>query len=223
MSEYAPPDARDRVRFVFHATPLRRFTVALVRVVFKPLMRLEVNGLSHVPGDGPLVLASNHISNFDVFAMQLALPRTIFFMGKAELFRLAPLGALLRDFGAFPVYRGEKDVWALHHARKVLDAGQVLGMFPEGHRSKGRGLGIAKTGSARLALEAHAPILPMALIGTDRLLKSLNSRPRVFVSFLEPVQAEWGETPESLTERLMSALAAALPQDMRGAYAHPRM
>lgn len=222
MSEYASPDARDRVRFVFHATPLRRLTLALCRLVFKPLMQLRTIGLANVPPDGPFVLASNHISNFDVFAMQLALPRTIFFMGKAELFRFAPLGALLRDFGAFPVYRGEKDAWALLHARKVLDAGQVLGMFPEGHRSKGRGLGIAKTGSARLALEAHVPLLPMAIVGTDRVLKSVHRRPIVSVSFLEPIQAQWGETPESLTERLMGTLAAALPEPMRGAYAQPR-
>lgn len=222
MSEYASSDARDHVRFVFHATPLRRLTLGLCRLVFKPLMQLQVSGLANVPRDGPFILASNHISNFDVFAMQLALPRTIFFMGKAELFRFAPMGALLRDFGAFPVYRGEKDAWALLHARRVLEAGQVLGMFPEGHRSKGSGLGIAKTGSARLALEAHAPILPMALVGTDHVLKSLHLRSRVAVSFLEPLQAQWGENPESLTARLMTTLAAALPEQMRGAYAEPR-
>ncbi len=216
MSEFT--DSRDREQFFFHATLLRRFTLALARIVFKPLMDLQVAGLEHVPPEGGFILASNHINNFDVFAMQLALPRTIFFMGKAELFRFAPLGWLLRNYGAFPVYRGEKDAWALRHAHKVLGAGQVLGMFPEGHRSRGRGLLPAKTGSARLAIEAHCPILPMAVTGTDHVLRPLGQRPRVSVNFLEPLQARWGETPEQLTDRLMFALAAALPESMRGVY-----
>src|SRR5512146_654009 len=109
MSESVEFDARNRERFVFHETPARRAALALVRVLFKPFMVLQVEGLENVPSQGGCVLASNHLSNWDVFAMQMALPRTIFFMGKAELFRFAPLGAVLRDFGAFPVYRGERD------------------------------------------------------------------------------------------------------------------
>lgn len=221
MSESAGVDARDRERFVFHETSLRRGALAVARPLFKLVMQLDVTGLEHVPPTGGFVLASNHLSNWDVFAMQLTLPRTIFFMGKAELFRFGPLGALLRDFGAFPVYRGQSDDWALHHARRVLDAGQVLGMFPEGHRSKGRGLGPAKTGSARLALEAHCPILPMAVTGTDRLLSAFPSRTHVTVAFLAPIQARLNESPEELTDRLMHAIAAALPPHLRGMHANP--
>ena len=219
MSDTAGLDARDHERFVFHETPLRHGTLAVARVLFKALMRLDVDGLQHVPATGGFVLASNHVTNWDVFPMQLALPRTIFFMGKAELFRLRPLGALFRDFGAFPVYRGEKDDWAFRHAVKVLKAGQVLGMFPEGHRSRGGGLGPAKTGSARLALEAHCPILPMALTGTDHFLSALPRRRHVRVLFLPLIHAQRGDTPEGLTDRLMYALAAALPEHMRGVYA----
>ena len=218
MSQSAELDARDRETFVFQDTPLRRLTVGLARAVLKPFMQLEVEGLPCVPPEGAFILTCNHVSNIDVFAMQLAMPRTIFFMGKAELFRFTPLGALFRNFGAFPVYRGEKDAWALRHALKVLEAGQVLGMFPEGHRSKGRGLGLAKTGSARLAIEAHCPIVPMAVAGTDRVVRSFPRRVRVQVSFLEPIHARWGETPERLTDRVMSAIAKALPPHLRGIY-----
>ncbi len=218
MSESIEFDPRDRETYVFHATPLRRFTVALARAVLRPFMRLEVHGLACVPASGAFVLACNHVSNVDVFAMQLSTPRTIFFMGKAELFRFAPLAAIFRNFGAFPVYRGEKDAWAMRHARKVLDAGQVLGMFPEGHRSKGKGLGPAKTGSARLAIEASCPIVPMAVTGTDQVLRAFPRRANVPVSFLEPMRAEPAETPEELTDRVMSRIAAALPPDMRGMY-----
>ena len=219
MSESIDLDARDRERFVFHETSLRRIALSLARVILWPVMNLEVVGLEHMPARGACILASNHLSNWDVFAMQFAMPRTIFFMGKAELFRFAPLSALLRDFGAFPVYRGEKDAWALQHALHVLAAGHVLGMFPEGHRSKGSGLLPAKTGTARLAIEAGCPILPMVVTGTERLLKSVVHRRRVRVAFLPLLHARPGESPEDLTERLMFTLAAALPSQMRGAYA----
>jgi 1-acyl-sn-glycerol-3-phosphate acyltransferase len=219
MSETAELDSRNTERFVFHETPLRHAALALARGVFKPLMDLDVRGLENVPAQGAFILASNHISNWDVFAMQLAMPRTIFFMAKAELFGFAPLAALLRDFGAFPVYRGEKDAWALQHARRVLDAGQVLGMFPEGHRSKGRGLLPARIGTARLAIEACCPILPMAVIGSEQVLRSFLRRPRVQVSLLPLLHPHAGEAPEQLTNRLMFTLAAALPRELRGAYA----
>ncbi len=219
MSDSTKPDLRDRERFVFHETLLRRGFLAAARLVFAPLMALTVDGLANVPAEGALILASNHVNNWDVFPMQFAFPRTIFFMGKAELFRFAPLSALLRDFGAFPVYRGEKDAWALHHAGDVLDAGQVLGMFPEGHRSKGRGLLPAKTGTARLALETHCPILPMVIDGTQGFLKTFPRRAPVHVGFLPVLRAKAGETPEELTDRLMCTLAAALPPELRGAYA----
>ncbi len=218
MSESAEADARDHERFVYHETSLRRVTVALARAVFRPLMELQVDGLENVPSEGAFILASNHLSNWDVFPMQFALPRTIFFMGKAELFQLRPVSAVLRDFGAFPVYRGEKDAWALRHAIGVLKAGQVLGMFPEGHRSRGRGLLPAKTGTARLAIEAHAPIVPMVITGTEHFMASFPRRRHVHASFLRPMHAQPGETPEALTERLMRTLAAALPESMRGVY-----
>src|SRR5512141_2614 len=122
MYEYATPDPRDSEAFYFEATPLRRATLGLARVLFKAVMKLEVTGLQHVPEAGAFILASNHINNWDVFGMQLAMPRTIFYMGKAALFKFAPLAAVLRNFGAFPVSRGEKDAWALQHAARVLQA-----------------------------------------------------------------------------------------------------
>lgn len=212
-------DPRDRNTFYFHATPLRRLVVWLLARVFSLFMKLEIHGLENVPMQGSVILACNHVTTFDVFPMQLSLPRPIFFMGKAELFKFAPFGALLRNLGAFPVYRGEKDAWAMRHARKVLDHGQTLGMFPEGTRSKGRGLGVAKTGTARLAIEASCRILPMAITGSDRFFKHFPSRTRVTVVFLPTLLPGPDETPLALTDRLMFALASALPEDMRGVYA----
>lgn len=216
MSTQADP--RDLQKFYFHATPLRRATVAVLRLLFKSIMTMRVEGLENLPADGPVIVAANHVSNFDVFPMQLALPRPIFFMGKAELFRFAPFGAILRNLGGFPVFRGEKDEWALRHAAKVLAHGQVLGMFPEGTRSRGRGLKVAKTGAARLAIDAGCPLLPMTVVGSDRFFKTFPRRTRVTIGLLPALLPLPDETPLALTDRLMFALAGSLPVEMRGVY-----
>jgi len=218
-SKFMDFDERDRKRFVFHATPLRKLAVIVLGSLFELAMDLRVRGLEHVPLQGAVILAANHVTNFDVFPLQLGLPRPIFFMAKAELFRFPLMDVLLRDLGAFPVYRGEKDAWAMHHARQVLEHGQALGMFPEGTRSKGRGLGVARTGTARLALETRCPIVPVALTGSDRFFRNFPRRTLVTVTFLPPLLPRPGETPLALTERLMFTLASALPEEMRGVYA----
>ena len=217
-----PSDARDEMTFMLHATASRKWAVSVARVLFEVIMQLEADGCSTLPAGGGFILASNHVSNWDVVALQLALPRPIFFMGKAELFRLAPVGAILRNFGAFPVYRGEQDGWALEHAHRVLDAGQVLGMFPEGHRSGGRGLGPARIGSAKLAIEAKCSIVPVTITGTHQLLRS-QRRARVRVSCLAPIMPMPGESAEALTERLMQTIARDLPEGMRGVYSHIKL
>lgn len=211
-------DLRDRKRFYFHATPLRRFAVFMIGGLFQLVMKMEVTGMEHFPLDGPVIVAANHVTNFDVIPMQLSLPRPIFYMGKAELFKYPLVEAVFRNVGAFPVYRGEKDQWAIRHASRVLAHGETLGMFPEGTRSKGRGLGVAKTGSARLAIEAGCPIVPMAIIGSDRFFGNLPRRTRVHIRLLPPILPSAHDTPLSLTEHLMFNLAAALPPGMRGVY-----
>jgi 1-acyl-sn-glycerol-3-phosphate acyltransferase len=213
------PDDRDRQTYYLHATPLRRAAVAALRLVFGLLMELKVEGAEHLPANGPAILAANHVTNFDVFPMQLSLARPIFFMGKSELFAFPPLAAILRNLGGFPVYRGENDGWAMRHAARVLAAGQVLGMFPEGTRSKGRGLAAAKTGAARLAIENACPLVPLAVVGSDGFFREFPQRAPVSIRLLPPLVAGPADTPAELTERLMYALASALPERMRGAYA----
>ena len=218
-SESHEIDPRDSKRFAFHATLFRKFLIAILRQAFYLVMKMEVNGLEYLPLDGLVVIACNHVTNFDVFPMQFSLPRPIFFMAKAELFKFPLMDIALRNLGAFPVYRGEKDAWAMRHARKVLEHGQMLGMFPEGTRNKGKGLGVAKTGTARMAIENNCPIVPMIVIGTDGFFKQFPRRATVTVKLLPPLLPHPGETPLSLTDRLMFSMAAALPEDMRGVYA----
>lgn len=212
-------DPRDKKKFYFTDTLQRRLLVGLAERLFRLLMTLEVNGVENIPREGPVILAANHVTNFDVFPMQFALPRPIFFMGKAELFKNPLMDVILRNLSGFPVHRGERDEWALRHAARILTHGQTLGMFPEGKRSKGKGLAVAKTGAAHLAIDANCPIVPMAVVGSDRFFKRFPHRTHVQITLLPALMPRFGENPLSLTDRLMFTLARALPDDMRGAYA----
>lgn len=219
MTETPSFDPRDKTRFVFHATPFRKVILWFIEMGFKTIMQLHVKGLENFPLDGPVVLAANHVTNYDVLPMQFCLPRPIFFMGKASLFKIPLLEWAYRELGAFPVNRGEKDEWSIRHAAKVLAHGQTLGMFPEGKRSKGLGLGVAKTGTARLALDANCPIVPMAVIGTDKFFKRFPMRTVVHIHILPPILPKPGESALSLMDRTMFTLAESLPREMRGVYA----
>jgi 1-acyl-sn-glycerol-3-phosphate acyltransferase len=124
--------------------------------------------------------------------------------------------------GSFPVERGTHDEWAINHALKVLEHGQVLGIFPEGKRNKGLGLRPAKTGAARLALAANCPIVPLAVDGTQRLFHRFPRRTRVRATLGDPVYPQANETALALTDRMMFTLAGLLPPKQRGVYAqHP--
>jgi 1-acyl-sn-glycerol-3-phosphate acyltransferase len=139
-------------------------------------------------------------------------------MAESELFKNPIMDVLIRNLSGFPVQRGERDQWAMDHALKILRHGQTLGMFPEGTRSKGSGLKVAKTGTAKLAIEAGCPIVPMAIVGSDRFFKRLPHRARVQILILPPILPNPDESPLALTDRLMFTLAQALPESMRGVY-----
>ncbi len=219
MNEALSFDPRDKTRFVFQTTPFRRVVLWLLEMFFKSIMDLRVEGRENFPLDGAVILVANHVSNFDVLPMQFSLPRPIFFMVRASFFQVPLLKHAYRELGAFPVNRSEKDEWAFRHAAKVLTHGQTLGMFPEARRSRGKGLGVAKTGTARLALDANCPILPMAVIGTDGFFKRFPFRTVVIVRLLPPILPKPGESALALMDRTMFTLAESLPQEMRGVYA----
>jgi len=180
---------------------------------------LEVEGVGNIPMTGPAVLAANHVTNYDVFPMQFAIPRTIFFMGKAELFQNPALDVLLRRLGGFPVMRGTQDEWAVNHALRILDHNQMLGIFPEGRRSHGHGLRAAKSGAARIALSRQAPVVPVGVIGTDQMFKRFPRRTRITILVGQPIYPQLGGSPLELTDQMMYALADLLPPGLRGVYA----
>jgi 1-acyl-sn-glycerol-3-phosphate acyltransferase len=145
-------------------------TWPLIRLVF----RLRSRGVENVPRIGGAVLAANHLSNLDPWALGLPLfpRRYLRFMGKVELFNPL-LGPIIKAGGAFPVRRGQQDVDAIDTAVDLSREGHIVVMFPEGTRRK---KGLVKkfqprprTGAARIALSAGVPLIPAAIGGTDRL------------------------------------------------------
>jgi 1-acyl-sn-glycerol-3-phosphate acyltransferase len=215
-------DPRDLKTYYLHRTPTRLVVEPTLKGIFSLFGAIRSSGLEKLPSDGPVIVAANHLTNFDVFPLQFALPRSLFYMGKEELFRNPFMDWLLRQLGAFPVYRGVRDEWAMRHAEKLLEQGNVLGMFPEGTRSKGGGLKAAKTGAARLSETVQCPIVPVALYGTQNLFHHFPRRTEVRVTVGNPIYPKPEDTHLDLTDQLMFSLASMLPPESRGAYqVHP--
>jgi glycerol-3-phosphate dehydrogenase (NAD(P)+) len=157
-----------------HARTRRRGVNTLVywavRVILEPAIRLwfRVNstGHQHIP-DGPLILAANHRSFLDPFVIGLCLRRPIYFVAKKELFDNRFQGWLLNCLGAFPVHRGESDEESVRTSLELLDRGQAVVIFPEGTRIRSGSLAKPRRGVGRLALESGAPVVPVALKGTE--------------------------------------------------------
>ena len=135
--------------------------------VLRGVWRLEARGLEHVPLDGPLIVAANHVAYLDPPALGVALPRPISYMAKSELFKIPILGPILPLVNAYPVDRGKGDVAAIRRSLEVLAKGGAIGIFPEGGRVK-EGQGVAHTGVAMLAAYSGAPVLPAFIAGSGQ-------------------------------------------------------
>jgi len=199
-------------------TPLRSFFILILTPLLKMLAKISVRGVEHLPVAGGAIVACNHVSFFDGFTLQLAFPRPIFFMGKEENFKNPFLRFFMYQIGAFPVKRGTYDRGALDQAMRILKSGELLGMFPEGTRTYGKGLIEAKGGAAILAIKMNCPILPVALAGTQTILKRGLKRSEVMVTVCPPVVPDKEMTPVALTQKYMQVMADNLPPSLRGIY-----
>jgi len=211
-------DKRDQWTYPLKETRFHQFLIGSLQIAFRNIMEMEILGHENIPKNGAAIIAANHVTNLDVFPMQLSIRRPIFYMGKAELFKNPLLHKIFRQLGAFPVYRGERDNWAIMHSKRILKAGNILGIFPEGTRSKGRGLKVAKTGAARLAIDLNYPIIPMSIDGSYKFFKRFPRKSIVKVVIGTPIVPKYGELPIGLTDRLMFEIAKNLPDELRGVY-----
>ena len=130
----------------------------------------RVVGQENVPATGGAVIAPNHVSYLDPPTVGGALPRRVYSFAKKELFEIPIFGWVLRKCYAFPVDRESGDVAAFRHAIRLLQAGELVVVFPEGGRSQDGALEEGKVGAALIASRAGAPIIPCALSGTDQVL-----------------------------------------------------
>lgn len=203
--------------------------ILFIRFMMRVYLRsLQVRGTENVPKSGPLIVVANHLNNADPPVIAATIRRRLIFMAKEEMFHWPVLGILFHLFGAFPVRRFEADVAALRKAARLVRQGNALLMFPEGTRSRDARLHKAYPGTAFLALFTGAPVLPVAITGTQKaswpwLFVKWFTGPRVTVTFGKPFrlpqQKPTEEAVRQASEHIMRQIAELLPEEYRGDYA----
>ncbi len=153
------------------AGKLQDRTKAVLGPIARKLWTINVEGFDRIPKDGPAILCPNHISFLDSAFLMLSVPRRISFVGKAEYMDSWKTKFIFPALGMIPIDRrgGDKSQAALNTAEAVLRRGELFGIFPEGTRSRDGYLYKGRTGAARLALKVGCPIIPVGVIGTDRI------------------------------------------------------
>lgn len=146
-----------------------KFARALCMGVIHILFRIKTVGGEQVPKNQGYILVSNHRTNFDPLFVAARVKTRINYMAKAELFKFKPLAVILKAVGAFEVDRGSGDTSAIDYSVELIKRGEVLGIFPEGHRSKDGKLQRIKSGASVVAMQTEADILPCAVHFTGKL------------------------------------------------------
>jgi 1-acyl-sn-glycerol-3-phosphate acyltransferase len=201
---------------------LWRLIRVVVRVIVAIMLDVHTVGHQNVPETGPLIIASNHLSWTDVPLIPAFLKRRVVYMAKEETF-MSKGGWFVRFLGAFPVKRGEADRQSLRTAEQQLKAGRILSIFPEGTRSKLHTLGQAHAGLGMIALRSGAPVLPVAIYGSEKSFTQF--RPRITIIFGEPMiltpkgKKVTREDIDQSTEQVMLRISSMLPPEYRGVYA----
>lgn len=211
-------------------TTTRVLLAPLARVVFRPV----VEGRENVPRRGPVILAANHLSFLDSVVIPLVAPRPVAFLAKAEYFRKPGLSGwltrtCLTGIDAIAVQRGgHREAQAsLELARDVLAAGGAFGIHPEGSRSRDGRIYRGRTGVAWLALASGAPVVPVAVLGTDRIQPVGARLPRVGritvrfgtpLLFAQPSEASSGQIRRAVTDEIMFAIQGLSGQVLADGY-----
>ncbi|HWQ35492.1 MAG TPA: lysophospholipid acyltransferase family protein [Blastocatellia bacterium] len=201
---------------------LKSIGLWLCRILFS----VEYHGIEHVPRSGAVIIAGNHPSYLDPVLVSLPVGRMIRFMAWDALFRIPVLGWFIRTMGAFPVdIRRGKGESAFLEAKRILESGQALGIFPEGQRSERGPMGKLKTGTARLAIETGAPIVPVTIGGASRAWPKHRFLPKpakIVVRYHAPIRLDQAERETRRADRafqqeVMQRVAAGINRSLHPA------
>lgn len=177
-----------------------RFVKFLLKIYFGIFYKVEIKGMENVPKEGGVILCANHIGQLDMFFIGYKIKRLVHFMAKAELFNSRIVAWFLKGVGAFPVKRGTGDIGAAKTVYKLLKSGKIVGILPEGTRTRGKNLGDikVKAGAAMFAVNAGVPILPVGVDGTYKFFTKV----RVVIGKPYRIEAdpERKLTPEELAD-----------------------
>jgi 1-acyl-sn-glycerol-3-phosphate acyltransferase len=160
----------------------------IFKILFKIFFRPKIIGLENIPKEGAFILAVNHMSNADPPFIGTFAERMVCYMAKEELFKNPIFAAALRNLNVFPVKRGAADKGAIKNAIKILKSGKVLGIFPEGTRSKTGRIGKAESGVSLIAAMTKAPIIPAAIVNTDKIFSADVKFPQLVLVFGKPIE-----------------------------------
>jgi len=195
-----------------------RLLYTIVERILRPILmrvyRITIFGGENVPTTGPCILAANHVSVLDGFFLGISTKRQVRFMAKVELYKVPGLGELMTSAGCFPVDRNGDAGRAVATGVELLRRGAVIGVFPEGTALPDKKVGYRR-GAARLALASGAPLVPVALINTEKTLEPYTHRigfPRVRISVGEPIVVDAQEPTEEAASELTARLEVAIDQ-----------
>jgi 1-acyl-sn-glycerol-3-phosphate acyltransferase len=205
-----------------------RLLKSIVRFIFKLFTDWEIVGLENVPPDGPFISVSNHTHWLDPPLIMTSLPRRVYPLAADKWRRRPVIGQLIASVRAIFIVRGEVDRRALRKAMEALKQGKVLGIAPEGTRSKTGALQRGRGGAAYIACLTGVPLVPVGVIGIEKALSELRHlrRPQVKVVIgqpftLPPLPRQAGGKSEPLkqyTTQIMHRIAELLPEEYRGVY-----
>jgi 1-acyl-sn-glycerol-3-phosphate acyltransferase len=208
---------------------LKSFLIPILTILFRP----KVTGLRHVPQNGPVIIASNHLSFSDSIFMPLVVPRKVTFLAKSEYFTSPGVKGFAKKktfeaLGQVPVDRsgGRRSEAALNTGLELLSAGNCIGIYPEGTRSPDGRLYKGRTGIARLAIESGAAVVPVAMFNTAEIQPTGQVIPkvtRVEMVFGEPMYFSGDSTDlqhlRAVTDEIMDAIHELSGQEYVDMYA----
>jgi len=185
MKEFVLKTKRPKGYFILFT--LIRFSVY---IVFKIIYRMKIYGRENIPAAGRLVLCSNHLSYIDPVLTGLCITRCIYFMAKIQLFSNKFVTAVVTWFNTFPVNRGAFDRQAIRNSVAILNAEQIVGLYPEGTRSTDGNIKEGHKGVGLISIMGNSPVLPVAITGSNMIIQKPHKRlffPEVRIAFGKPI------------------------------------